>query len=100
MNELNILIGDGVRESDKELFFGKLLETDEFFELKDDATWVDIAILAGLFPSKGQARKNGYDIPIAEGFTDTVGSNPISKKKSGIGKKNTRVVILKITEDV
>lgn len=105
----NILIGNQVLKSDRELFFGPLNEAEQFLEMPDDTTMPDILALTGIFPSKSQARKNGwgenriatfirnerkgFDLPwhcgmiVPHGFTDFRG---------GKGKV-TRITILKIT---
>jgi hypothetical protein len=56
-------------QSDRELFFGPI-ESDERFVVFDDSwTLADIAVEAGLMPSKSQARKQGFDGDIPAGFT-------------------------------
>jgi len=92
-NEINILIGD-CTDADMKLFFQSTPE-DLFHKLPITATWADIAVLVGLFPSRTQAMKNGYNLGIPDGFTDTYGSNPFRKNRTGIGKKNIRVTIFK-----
>lgn len=84
--EFNILIGKTI-ESDKELFFGPLSEEDEFLSFEDQ-NFGNLLAQLGLFPSAGQAKKNGWNKDIPEGFTDLE-----------VGKLKTRIVILKITED-
>jgi len=84
--ELNILIGKGVKESDKELFFEK---GDEFIILPDNATWIDIVVLAEIMPSKTQAKRNNWDKPIDNGFT-----SQFKGKKA----KRKLITILKILE--
>lgn len=34
----------------------------------DCLDWTDIAVACGFFPSKGQARKNGWNGPVPRGF--------------------------------
>ena len=92
----NFLIGDGVKESDKDIFFGGGELEEKFVRLGDKATWADIAVEMGIFVSKTQARKNGYGGEIVDGWTDTETENPIRRKRTGIGKLNKRVCILKI----
>ena len=41
-------------------------------------TMAHIAVAMGLFPSVGQAKKNGYDQPIEVGYSE---KGPINKKK-------------------
>lgn len=56
------------RESDKELFFGPL-EGEEFIIIEEGWTMANIVHIMGIFPSITQARNNGYNKPIPEGFT-------------------------------
>ena len=56
-------------ESDRELFFGPL-SGEEFIVFDDSWTMADILVTAGIFPSKGQARKNTPDLTIPKGFSD------------------------------
>ncbi len=87
--EHNFLIGKGIQDSDKELFFGPLIKDDSFTLLQEDAKWVDLLFNLGLFQSKGQVRKasNKWLEPIPDGWTDIV-----------VGKLRTRICILKIFE--
>jgi hypothetical protein len=55
-------------ESDKELFFGPL-ENETFTIIEDHWNMAHIIHKSGLFPSVGQARKNGWNKPIPDGFT-------------------------------
>jgi hypothetical protein len=46
---------------DQELFLGPLgSEEERTFVLFDEADWSDVAVSIGLFPSRSQARKNGW----------------------------------------
>lgn len=83
MNELNVLIGNW-EESDIDLFFGPVTVPDRFVLCKDSSMAKLLADL-GLFSSIGQAKKAGWSIPIPEGFSEWE-----------IGKKRTRITILKI----
>ncbi len=56
------------RESDKELFFGPL-EEETFIEIGENWTMANIVVAMGIFPSITQARNNGYNKPIPDGFT-------------------------------
>ena len=87
--EKNVIIGDGVLESDYELFFGPLEEDDIFVTFPVDAKFQDIAVAFGIFKSKGQARKNGWGGDIPDGFWN----------KEKIGKLNHRITILKIVKE-
>lgn len=66
-----------VSESDRELFLGPdLKDGTTWIEIDDETTLADIAVFTGKFPSKGQARKNGWDGDIEPGFTHrTLGKN-------------------------
>lgn len=73
----------GTEERDKELFFGPLTEDDKFSEIADDWTMANLVVLAGIFPSLSQARKNNFNKEIPKGFTDIF-----------VGKLRTRITIL------
>jgi len=73
-------IGKNTKESDKELFFGPL-EDDTFIIIEEHWIMAHILFEAGIFPSISQARKNGWNKPIPEGFNIiTVGKK--AKKKT------------------
>ena len=71
------------RESDKELFFGPLKD-EEFIEIGENWTMANVVVAIEIFPSITQARNNGYNKPIPEGFT-----------QMSIGKKKYQVFIFK-----
>lgn len=81
--EYNILIGKPIEE-DKDLFFGPLSGAEDF-KLKEDMLFANLLVELGLFSSTSQARKNGWNKNIPEGFTDVI-----------VGKLKTRITILKI----
>lgn len=66
--DVNVLVGS-LPESDRDLFFGPLDGSETWIELDSDARWPDIMSAAGIFPSKSQARKNGWDKEVEPGFT-------------------------------
>lgn len=68
---------------DKELFFGPLKKDETFLELDTHMTMAHVMFQAGSFSSISQARKNGWDKPIPDGFTDM-----------RVGKLKRRVTIL------
>lgn len=68
--DVHILIGEGVRETDKDLFFGPLSGEEEWTYLDPSSSKEDVAVRFGLFSSKGQARKNGWGGPIPDGYTE------------------------------
>jgi len=49
-----------IEERDKELFFGPLLDTDEFIEIQEGWTMANILVATGIFESLTRARKNGF----------------------------------------
>ncbi len=82
---INFLIGDGILESDKDLFFGPISDTDEWFEFPYDVDYPEILVAAKLFTSKSQARKNGYNKSIPDGFSNFI-----------FGKLHHEITILRI----
>ena len=84
MNEFNF-VSETVSTEDKELFFGPLLETDTFIDLEPTDRWCHILARVGLFPSVGQAKKNGWDKEIASGWSEEI-----------VGKKKTKIFVFKI----
>lgn len=71
-------------DTDKELFFGPVTQDDAFFPITDDMSMAHVMAQIGLFPSVSQARKNGWNKPIPDGFTDFRS-----------GKNKVRITILK-----
>lgn len=58
-----------ISNKDKELFFGPIGPDDKFIEIQDNWIMAHILHTAGIFPSVSQARKNGWNKPIPEGFS-------------------------------
>ena len=58
-----------VTKKDKDLFFGPLDGDEVFIEIEPHWNMANIMHVAGIFKSATQARKNGEDKPIPEGFT-------------------------------
>lgn len=58
-------------------------EPDDSIEIQPHWTMANIAVEMGLFPSVGQAKKNGWDEQIPEGFTE--------RKKLGKMKKSLHI---------
>jgi hypothetical protein len=81
--DINVLVGD-IQLSDRELFFGPLEDIDVWIELSVNVRWPDVMVAAGVFTSKSQARKNGWDKDVDAGFTDIT-----------VGKLKHRITILK-----
>lgn len=75
-------IKSATEDQDLDLFFGPLCEDDKVIKIENGMIMADIAFIVGLFPSKSQARKNGWNYPIPLGFSDM-----------RVGKKKTRVTI-------
>jgi len=75
-----------IDEKDKDIFFGP---NEEFIDIQLNWCMAHIMHNIGLFKSITQARKNGWDKPIPEGFT-----------KMSVGKKAKKqnVFILNIKE--
>ena len=70
INEINF-ISENVTEHDKELFFG---DDKEFITIDEEWIMAHVMFKSGIFPSVGQARKNGWNKPIPDGFwTKNVG---------------------------
>ncbi len=82
--EMNILIGKGITETDKELFFNYTPE-DKFQEFPVETKFPQLLKALGIFPSTSEARRNGWDKDIPCGWTDFE-----------IGKLKKRISILKI----
>ena len=82
--DYNVMVNNGFLVGDEaELFFsGEYITV-----IGRDETMLDILVGAGIFPSKGQARKNGHKAEIPDGITEII-----------IGKRKTRIYILKPTE--
>ena len=63
-----------INAKDKDIFFGPLNVNEEFIDIQPKWCMAHIMHSIGLFKSITQARKNGWDKPIPEGFTKiTVG---------------------------
>jgi hypothetical protein len=57
-----------ITKSDKDLFFGPIKDDDTFIIIEEHWIMAHIMHKAGIFPSVSQARKNGWNKPIPEGF--------------------------------
>ena len=56
---------------DVELFLGPFADGErETIVWFTHADWSDIAVAVGIFPSKSQARKNGWGEPLEKGLSD------------------------------
>jgi len=74
-------ITENTTESDKELFFGPIEPEDTFIIIENHWNMAHILYEAGIFPSISQARKNGWNKPIPNGFNIlTIGKK--AKKKN------------------
>jgi len=82
--DVNVLIGD-VSERDKFLFFEPFQDDDVWLELPaGELLWADLLAHLGVFSSKSQARKAGWDRMVESGFSDVT-----------VGKLKHRVVVFK-----
>ena len=71
VNEFNVVIeNEHLQPRDVSLFFR---ENDVINILPKETTMADIGVLMGLFPSKSQARKNGWDGEVPNGWTEKIG---------------------------
>lgn len=57
-------------DKDVDLFLGPIDEKDEFIRFDSDETMANLLVRWGKFPSLSQARKNGWDKPIPEGYSE------------------------------
>ncbi len=80
-------VSKNVSDEGKELFFGPLDGTEEFITIEDNWIMAHVLHAVGVFPSVGQARKNGWNKPIPDGWTD------ITK-----GKLKREITILNLKE--
>lgn len=74
-------------KKDKELFFGPLDGSEEFVVFDDTWLLAHVLVHVGIFPSLSQARKNGADGPISEGFTILVRGKKIKRREMVILNK-------------
>jgi len=76
-----------MKKKDRELFFGPLDGSEEFVVFDDTWIMAHVFVHVGLFPSLSQARKNGGEGPIKEGFSDfTRGKNQRRKEITILNK--------------
>ena len=66
---MDVIIGD-VGGSDISDIFGPLDDEEEFVRGEVIWDWAHLLKAAGIFPSNSQARKNGWNKPIDEGFSE------------------------------
>lgn len=59
-------------KADRELFFGPIESDDTFIIIEEHWIMAHVMHQAGIFPSISQARKNGWNKPIPEGFNHFV----------------------------
>lgn len=74
--EHNILIGDWTLQDRVQLFgfpdAPHFLPEDRFIEMPLNTRWPEIMVKLGLFSSVTQARKNGWDKDIQNGWTEEI----------------------------
>ncbi len=83
-NDFNIVIGSCVTDRDIEILF----EREPINKLLDNITFPAIMKLCGAFKSTNDARKNGWNKEIPEGFSEWT-----------IGKRQIRLTIFKLTKE-
>jgi hypothetical protein len=76
-------ITSNVTPEDEEQFFGPIEEDDEFVLIEEHWTMSHVMKAAGVFSSTSEARRNGWDRPIPDGFSIFA-----------VGKKNRRHVYI------
>ncbi len=66
----NLFLSNDALPQDSQLFFGSLDDNDKVHTFNKSAfTMADMAVNAGFFPSRSQARKNGWPTdPVPLGF--------------------------------
>lgn len=64
-----LFIHERLPDDFRNLFFGPILPGETFLTFGDQADMGNIVAQAGIFPSATQARKNGWNHPIPEGFS-------------------------------
>lgn len=81
-----------VSEADIESYLGPLApgERETFMSFTKDDTLEDLMVRCGKFPSKGQARKNGWGGPIPFGYSHLI---------IGSGRKRLDIYILNLSPD-
>jgi hypothetical protein len=86
VNEFNFIIDNGHLQGDEAAVF---FDGEPVQILDNTATFADLFVAAGVFPSRSQFRKSkwGKSFEISEGWTDI----------EGIGKLNKRITVLKPT---
>lgn len=84
--EANIIVDNGLdKPGDEFLFFGNSEDPNpKVFFIPDAFMMSDVLSMCGIFPSKSQAKKAGWNKPIPEGFSIFE-----------IGKLNNIICILK-----
>ena len=84
IGEFNILIGNP-DERNVEVCFGPLLPDDDFIQMDAETRWPQLLKAIGAFRSTSQARKNGWNKDIEEGWSQV-----------RVGRKT--ICVLKVTE--
>ena len=84
----NVIIGSPIADNVESLF-GPMEDGEVIVWAPADCRWPQLLKLLGVFPSAGQARKNGWDKDIEEGWSEAL-----------FKKQRKAVFILKVTRDV
>ena len=82
-----VLIGNGVLETDIDLFFGPLEGTEQIHRFGETVKYPEVFASIGIFSSRSDASRNGWNKEIPDGFSDLT-----------IGKKRKTIGFLKIKE--
>lgn len=82
-NDFNVVIGDFVTKIDLELIFSG----ENVNKMPENTTFPALMRLCGAFKSNNDARRNGWDKEIPEGFSEWT-----------VGKKRIRLTIFKKTK--
>lgn len=69
MNTDWLFIHERLPDSFRDLFFGPILPEEAFVTFGDQADMGNLIAQTGIFPSASQARKNGWNRPVPEGFS-------------------------------
>jgi hypothetical protein len=68
--DVNVLIGDGIEDPDKDLFFGPVRRHDQFVVIPACASVPRLLAGLGFYGSAKEAERHGHAGRIPDGFTD------------------------------
>jgi hypothetical protein len=95
MISVNVLIGNGIRGGDDDLFFGPLNGAEVWHFAAAVTPLNRLMADLQLFASAKEAARRGYSGDITEGFTDMI----VTAAMKNTSAKKHRVTILKITRE-